>query len=134
MLALKKVIAGSSKVLPAARMGPIGVDFSIEQLHMVQLALHEGNRILLQARASLRYPEGREALLAAPRALRLFLRRALRSSGFSGCRVVSALPPGAVRILSVAYHPGSDGDRRDQDHTTAYPLAPPRPRSGPCAG
>lgn len=57
MLALKQGIARSPKVTPAVQPGPIGVDFSIEQLHMVQLARHGAGGIMLQARTSVSYPE-----------------------------------------------------------------------------
>ena len=87
--------------------GPIGVELAREQLHLVQLEKGADGAIGVRARASEPYPVPREEVLASPQGLRAVLRRALRTDRFVGRRAVSALPSGEVRILSLAYRPGS---------------------------
>jgi Tfp pilus assembly PilM family ATPase len=77
---------------------PIGVDFAMEKLHMVQCE-REGAAAAIRAAVSVPYPREREALLADRKALRKFVRGALASAPFTGRRVYSTLPPSEVRIV-----------------------------------
>jgi len=80
---------------------PIGADFAAHALNLVQ-ALPRNGGWHLQAAASLPYPVARAELLAAPADLARFVAAALASGPFQGRRVVSALPPGDVRILPLS--------------------------------
>ena len=80
---------------------PIGADFAAHALNLVQ-ALPRNGGWHLQAAASLPYPVARAELLAAPADLARFVAGALASGPFQGRRVVSALPPGDVRILPLS--------------------------------
>jgi len=77
---------------------PIGADFAAHALNLVQ-ALPQSGGWHLQAAVSVAYPMPRAELLAAPAELARFVAGALASGPFQGRRVVSALPPGDVRIL-----------------------------------
>ena len=83
--------------------GPIGVYFTQEQLHLVQLQRHASSGISLRSHESLRYPGSRTELLASPVATGKLLRRAMRAGDFRGRKVVSAMPPEQVRVMSVSY-------------------------------
>lgn len=77
---------------------PIGVDFALERLHMVQCERDDAG-VTIRAAASVPYPAERDALFADKRALRKFVRGALASAPFAGRRVYSTLPPAEVRIV-----------------------------------
>jgi len=77
---------------------PIGADFAAHRLNLVQASPREG-RWTLQAAVSVAYPAPRAELLARPAELARFVAAALAAAPFHGRRVVSALPPGDVRIL-----------------------------------
>ncbi|MDP9109927.1 MAG: pilus assembly protein PilM [Pseudomonadota bacterium] len=83
---------------PGHNVAPIGVDFAAERLNLVQASLG-GARAQLQAVASIPYPIERAALFEDGVGLRRFVREALRSAPFVGTRVVSTLPPAAMRIV-----------------------------------
>lgn len=80
---------------------PIGADFAVERLNLVQVQEHCAHGVLhtVRAAASVAYPLPREELLAAPRLLRQFVQSALASAPFSGRRAWCALAPADVRIL-----------------------------------
>jgi type IV pilus assembly protein PilM len=82
-------------------LSPIGLEFADEQVNLVQL--QNAHPPIIQAHASLPYPLERAELLKSPAALKSFLRGALSSGSFAGRKVVTALPAGDVRILSVTY-------------------------------
>ncbi len=85
-----------------APVGPIGLDLAQEKLHMVQLEERAGE-LAVRARLSIPYPDGRDALIAAPRRFSAFVRQALKGAPFSGRRVVTCLPAGACRIMNLSY-------------------------------
>jgi len=75
---------------------------SREALHMVQMTRDsDGLRVL--ARASLPYPEGRDGLTSAPKALRRVVQAGTRQGGFRGSRVVTTLPPEDVKLMFCNY-------------------------------
>lgn len=85
------------------RAGPIGLQFAAESLNLVQLESTPVGDIDVRARASIAYPESRDALLQNPAALRAFLKKTLKKKNFHGRRVVTALPADGVRMISVTY-------------------------------
>ena len=90
--------------------GPIGVYFTQEHLHLVQLETLGDGGVGLRSHASLTYPGSRTDLLASPVAVRKLVRRAIRAGKFSGRNVVSAMPPEQVRVMSVSYPANSSGN------------------------
>ena len=87
----------------SATHGPIGVYFTEEHLHVVQLRRRAGEGIVLRSHESLKYPGSRKELLASSAAIRKLIRRALGDGDFVGRKVVSAMPPELVRVMSVSY-------------------------------
>jgi len=94
----------------AAAAPPIGVDFAVERLNLLQVLGDgaPGAPPTVRAAASIAYPMPREQLLAAPRALRQFVQSALASAPFAGQRAFCALAPADVRIMpmTVVLAPG----------------------------
>ncbi len=97
----------------ANNTGPIGIDFGIEQINLVQI-----NRILdefnITAAASIPYTVDREHLLQDPLLLRQLLKDTLKGQCFNRYHVVAALPPNLMQLVLVNYQCG-----RNQDHDTA---------------
>jgi type IV pilus assembly protein PilM len=95
--------------LRPAPQGPIGLDLAAERLNLVQFTFRPDGPAL-QAAASLPYPQPREELLAQPRVLADFVRRALRQHGFKGRCIVSSLDPAELRFFPVTFGvaPGQD--------------------------
>ncbi len=85
-------------------MGAIGLECSLEQLHFVQLESGARDSIRVRARASVPYDGGPKDLLESPKSLRALVQQALKTDKFSGRKVVSALPSGELRIMSLSYH------------------------------
>jgi len=86
-----------------ATHGPIGVYFTEQHLHLVQLQRQAEEGIVLRSHESLKYPGSRKELLASSAATSKLIRRALRDGDFVGRKVVSAMPPEQVRVMSVSY-------------------------------
>lgn len=83
--------------------GPIGVYFTQQSLHLVQLGKFADEELGIRSHASLAYPGSRAELIARPSIVRKLVRRAMREGKFRGRRVVSAMPPEQVRVMSVSY-------------------------------
>ena len=83
--------------------GPIGVYLTEENLHLVQLQRRVEEGIVLRSHQFLQYPGSRKELLASKAAMSKLLRRALRDGDFVGRKVVSAMPPEQVRVMSLSY-------------------------------
>jgi type IV pilus assembly protein PilM len=82
--------------------GPIGLEFGLYRLRMVQL-LKRPDGLYLGACASIAYTDGREQLLASPRQLASLLRQLCRTYGFKGRDVVTCLQANVVRTLLLRY-------------------------------
>lgn len=83
--------------------GPIGVYFTREYLHLAQLEWSGEGEIGLRAHSSLPFPCSRTELLATPTAVGKLIRKGMRHANFRGRKVVSAMPPELVRVMSVSY-------------------------------
>lgn len=96
-----------------AHVGPIGVQFARDELHLVQMQRASEGVLSVHARASIPYPAPLDQVMSNPGRLRSLLHRALRSNGFVGRRVVSSMASDEVRIMSVCYqlNKGEDDDR-----------------------
>ena len=84
------------------RIGPIGVDFGLEAMHLVQLEAAAGQLPSVRARTSLNYDSRRE-VLQNPHQFRSLIRRALDADRFYGRNAVIAMPSGMFRTLSINY-------------------------------
>jgi type IV pilus assembly protein PilM len=82
--------------------GPIGLEFGLYRLRMVQL-LKRPDGLYLGACASIPYTGGREQLLASPRRLAGLLRQLWKTHGFKGRDVVTCLQPNVARTLLLRY-------------------------------
>jgi type IV pilus assembly protein PilM len=91
-------------------VSPIGLEFADQRCNVVQLS--SGNPPTIRAHASVSYPVARAELLNSPAGLKSFLKQVLKTGGFSGTKVITALPSEDVRILSVTYQvrPGQSDD------------------------
>lgn len=101
-----------------AKLGPVGVHFSEEHLHAVQLRQSANGQLSLRSWVSLPYPEMREELLSSPERLNLFVRQALRRGKFRGRKVVTAMAPEKLKISSLKY----SADPRISDAEKIYRL------------
>jgi len=104
MLAAKLNNAGSWLFArtAASTRGPIGLEFGLYRLRMVQL-VQRSDGLCLGACTSIPYTGGREQLLASPRRLAGLLRRLWKTHGFKGHDVVTCLQPNVVRTLLLRY-------------------------------
>jgi Tfp pilus assembly PilM family ATPase len=87
--------------------GPIGVYFTQHNLHLVQLEKFADGAVDIRAHAAVPFPGTRTELMAAPAAVAKLIRRGMRQSKFRGRKVVSAMPPEQVRVMSVSYPAGA---------------------------
>ncbi|MDJ0758525.1 MAG: pilus assembly protein PilM [Woeseiaceae bacterium] len=87
-------------------VGPIGVDFSLEAVHLVQLHRQIGGNPEVRACASTTYEGSRQDLLEGPLLFRSVLKRGLQSGNFQGRGAVVAMPSGMFRTLSINYQSG----------------------------
>ena len=109
MSALKQWVDRRRPASRSAAYGPIGVYFTQEHLHLVQLETLGDGGIGVRCRESLTYQGSRAELMASPAAVRKLVRRAMRAGKFRGRNVVSAMPPEQVRIMSVSYPANAPG-------------------------
>lgn len=85
------------------QLGAIGMDFSLEQLNMVQLEQISNSRLAVRSWLSMPYPESRTEILENPVAFKKLIKQCFRLGRFSGRRVVTILPSNQQKILSVNY-------------------------------
>ena len=86
-------------------IGPIGIDFGLEAVHLVQLEAATGKNPQVRARASLPY-DSRSGVLQNPHQFRSLMKRALDADRFSGRKAVIAMPSGMFRTVSINYQSG----------------------------
>lgn len=94
------------------KLGPIGIDFGLEAVHMVQLAASAGQMPVVKARASLSYESSRRDILSNPLQFRSLIKRAMEAGRFSGRKAVIAIPSGMFRTISINYR--SSGGREQE--------------------
>lgn len=95
----------ASLISPArgVRVGPIGLEFAEEELHMVQLERSVAGAIRLRAKVLQPYNVPFEEFMSEPRLIRTVVQKALKADRFKGRRVVTVMPRGATRILPLTY-------------------------------
>lgn len=84
-------------------IGPIGIDFALEAVHLVQLARAGAGRAAVRAHASVPFSAPRSEILKNQHQFRSLLKRALRAGKFVGRKAVIAVPSGMFRTYSVNY-------------------------------
>jgi type IV pilus assembly protein PilM len=104
MSALAATIQKFMPTTNAKRIGPIGLECSLTELHLVQMAVSSDHVITRHAMASVPYPESREVMLASPRKMRALIHKAMGCDRFQGKQVVTTLPASNTRILPLSYH------------------------------
>lgn len=100
---LSSVLAKLRKLIPA--FGPrfvIGLDLGPRTLNMVQFD-RTGTRTAIRAIASVPYTCSREELFGRPQELKALVMQAHALEPFKGRHVISTLPNGQTKIITVAY-------------------------------
>ncbi|MDH3613687.1 MAG: pilus assembly protein PilM [Gammaproteobacteria bacterium] len=95
----------------SVKIGPIGIDFALEAIHLVQLEATAGKPPEVRARASLPFDGSRRKLLENPHQFRTLIKRALKADRFYGRKAVIAIPPGMFRTISINYRSGPGRDQ-----------------------
>jgi len=85
------------------KIGPIGVDFGLESMHLVQLEVAAGKLPEVRARVSMSYAAPRREVLANPHQFRSLIKRALDADRFYGRKAIVAIPSGMFRTISINY-------------------------------
>ncbi|MFK8030345.1 MAG: pilus assembly protein PilM [Gammaproteobacteria bacterium] len=102
-MALQQLMTRLRRPLSRSKMGVIGIDLSLQHLHMVQFKKCGDGSLELHAQVSISYPGSREELLSSPEALKKVLSRAFSGGKFDGRSVVLGMPGGRFRTVSVNY-------------------------------
>ena len=110
MIALNSITRRTQTAATFAEVGRIGVDFSIENINMVQLGRTVDGKIALKSYCSVGYKQTREELLSSPKNLRKIMRQAIKEHGFKGKNIVSSMPSSDVRIFSINYTKSKNND------------------------
>ena len=98
----------------ARKVGPIGIDFGLEAVHLVQLETADGDSPIVRARSSLPFETPRQEILANPQLFKSLIKKAMSADSFHGRDVVMAVPSGMFRTLSINYQAGGDHDDATQ--------------------
>ncbi len=109
MSAVVEKLSGLSWLKRQRDCGPIGLHFGPRDLQLVQLK-ETGSRLpVVSSAVSMPLPFARSQLLQHGDAASRLIRASLHGRRFSRRRVVSAMPPDTVRIISLSY-PEKNGD------------------------
>ena len=103
MSVVAKAVSLLSPRISSTAIGPIGIDFGLEAVHLVQLSASAGKAPVVRARASLSYDSPRRDVLASPHQFRSLMKRALDADRFYGRKAVIAIPSGMFRTVSINY-------------------------------
>jgi len=111
MSVVTKAVSLLSPRSAARKIGPIGIDFGLEALHLVQLTTSAGQAPVVRARASLSFDGPRRDVLANPYQFRSLIKRALAADNFYGRKAVIAIPSGMFRTVSINYQSAGGQDQ-----------------------
>lgn len=103
MIALNSITRRIQPASSFVEVGSIGVDFSNENINLVQLAKTVSREISLKSCCSVPYQETREELISSRKYFRTILRQAIKEHGFKGKNIVSCMPSSDVRVFSINY-------------------------------
>lgn len=84
-------------------MSLIGLEIGMRCIHLCQLSPRPGDCYSIIAKASIKFDESREALLANPDRLKKLLNGAFKSKPFRGRKVVASMPWSEVKIILLTY-------------------------------
>lgn len=112
MSLVAKAAAMFSPSTSRRKIGPIGIDYGLEAVHLVQLESAAGKPPRVRARLSLPYDSPRNDVLANPHQFRTLMKRALAGDRFYGRKAVVAIPSGMFRTVSINYQ---SGDNKEQE-------------------
>ena len=104
MSVLTAVMQKFTPTANARRIGHIGLECSLTEIHLVQLEADSTGKISVHAMASVPYPCSYDELFSSPKIMRTLVRKALASDTFHGHRIVSTLPSSNLQIMPVSYH------------------------------
>ena len=103
-------------MLPLARarqqertFGDIGLELSLEAIHMLQLCRH-GESLQVNAHAAIDYPGRSAELIDNAKQFAQLVKQGLKQGNFSGRRVVAAMPASVTQVMPVSYQSSSDQD------------------------
>ncbi len=108
------LLARFSKKGIKPEIGPIGIEFAREAIHMVQLHKEVDGSFHLMARASANYPLALEEFLNSPNEIKRLVSRMLKQDHFYSNKVVSSLPPGCARLLPITYQKSDSQDEQQE--------------------
>lgn len=111
MSVVTKAVSFLSPKSAGKKIGPIGIDFGLEALHLVQLVTSAGQAPVVRARASLSFDGPRRDVLTNPHQFRSLIKRALAADDFCGRKAVIAIPPGMFRTVSINYQSAGGKDQ-----------------------
>ncbi len=114
MKALSDLLVRFSKSETKSEVGPIGIEFAREAIHMIQLHKSEDGNIRLKAKASENYPLPLEEFLHSPKEIKRLVARMLKQDHFYGNKVVSTLPPECARLLPITYQQSENQDSQQE--------------------
>lgn len=103
MSALQRAVWPFKHLSRASVIGPLGLECALDALHIVQMETDTTGAPVVRAGVTVPYGVEREAVLESSKHLRPLVRRALHAGRFRGRRVVTAMPSGSVRMLTVNY-------------------------------
>ena len=83
--------------------GLIGLDISIDHIHLCQIRSLEHGQYSIIAKESVAFSGSRDALLASPKKLKKLIGTALKNNNFKGRKVVALMPWDEVKIILLTY-------------------------------
>ncbi len=110
MSALAKAVSMFRPKSGMQKIGPIGVDFALESLQLVQLESIAGESPIVYARATVPYDGPRHDVLDDPKRFAETIRKGLAAEEFYGRNAVLAVPTGLFRTLSINYQTSPEQD------------------------
>lgn len=103
MTILQKFRRKATSPVNRSAPGQIGIDIGTDRIHLCQIRPLEHGMYSIYAKASVDFSGGREALLSAPKKLKVLITDAMRKKGFKGKRVVALMPWEDVKIMLLTY-------------------------------
>jgi type IV pilus assembly protein PilM len=88
--------------------GDIGLELSLEALHMLQLC-REGESLSVNAYAAVAYHGDPTALMDDAKLFAKLVKQGLKQAKFAGRRVVAAMPASVTQVMPVSYQSSGDG-------------------------
>ncbi len=100
---LRRTFAAVGARKAAVRVGPIGVDIALQEMHMVQLERVDGGLPRVRTKVTVPCTMPRDQLLASPREFKALVKQALAAGNFLGRDTIFTVPSALVRTISINY-------------------------------